>query len=768
MALNVISNYAANVAQRYLQRSDEAATRAVAKLSAGTRVLSARDDAASMAVATSIRSDIAGLKQAAVNTGQASSMLQIADGAMGTVTDILIRAKTLSVQAASDQLTDNQRAQINVEFQALQDEIDRIAKGTRFDGQSLLNGTGAAGQSSFVSAAVSNGNAVNKGAAYAFQVHENNLRFGNATYGHGTLAHYDGGKVSVTVNGIVYTTTLATGTPTADALATDLQAKLRAISGAGLGAATVTNNNGTFTINSGASDKSITALDIKKSDGTTAIGSETTYARQQFINVAAKVGSTELNFEIATADSFTMSNVVEKLNSDRLFSQYFQASSELVNADASKGRLYLTALTNDPLTAFSIKSRSSSGGAGTAIKGLEAADIKVGQSATYELGGTKVNAKDSFAFKLGGTESTVNMSDVAAWANQVSNVAAASGTADNTVAATKQRVEYDLSGLLTTANDALNVTINGVAGTTKKVAANGDAVATTIDAFIAANASISGATLSREGNKLVLTATTAGTGFVVTTVNAQKAGAIATEVFGTVTQANYSAAAVGVTADGRLVRKNTASVESFNTDVELSTQESLNFIAAYINDSSSPPHTLGQSVIAAVGPTNQLVLTTKGGTLGSQAAFSAGAYASSTGTEAFSATFQIGARNAASERLTVKIANVSAAGLGIDKAAAKVTSVAQALASLDKINAALDRLASARSAIGAQQNRLDFAAENLSVTIENSEAARSNLLDLDVSAEMSFFVSQQILQQAGVSMLAQANQMPQNLLRLFR
>ena len=118
MALNVISNYAANVAQRYLQRSDEAATRSVAKLSAGTRVLTARDDAASMAVATSIRSDIAGLKQAAVNTGQASSMLQIADGAMGTVTDILIRAKTLAVQAASDQLTNNQRGQVNVEFQA--------------------------------------------------------------------------------------------------------------------------------------------------------------------------------------------------------------------------------------------------------------------------------------------------------------------------------------------------------------------------------------------------------------------------------------------------------------------------------------------------------------------------------------------------------------------------------------------------------------------------------------------------------------------------
>ena len=159
MALNVISNYAAAVAQRYLQQSDSEATRSVAKLSAGTRVLSARDDAASMAISTSIRSDIAGLKQAAVNAGQASSMLQIADGAMGTVTDILIRAKSLAIQASSDQLTDNQRAMVGKEFEALQEEMDRISKGTRFDGQTLLAGSGAAGISSVRSASVSNGNA---------------------------------------------------------------------------------------------------------------------------------------------------------------------------------------------------------------------------------------------------------------------------------------------------------------------------------------------------------------------------------------------------------------------------------------------------------------------------------------------------------------------------------------------------------------------------------------------------------------------------------
>ncbi|MFT5438259.1 MAG: flagellin, partial [Alphaproteobacteria bacterium] len=66
------------------------------------------------------------------------------------------------------------------------------------------------------------------------------------------------------------------------------------------------------------------------------------------------------------------------------------------------------------------------------------------------------------------------------------------------------------------------------------------------------------------------------------------------------------------------------------------------------------------------------------------------------------------------------------------------------------------------------QNRLEFAAANIATATENTEAARSQLLDLDVASEMSSFVSKQLLIQAGVAMLAQANQLPQGLLSLFR
>ena len=140
MPLNIISNFAANVAHRNLTMSDSAATSSLAKLSAGTRVLSAKDDAASLAIGSRLNAEITGLKQAAVNAGQAVSMLQIADGAMNQVNDILTRMKSLSVQAGSGQLATAERTKLDSEFQALVSEIDRISIDTEFAGTLLVNG----------------------------------------------------------------------------------------------------------------------------------------------------------------------------------------------------------------------------------------------------------------------------------------------------------------------------------------------------------------------------------------------------------------------------------------------------------------------------------------------------------------------------------------------------------------------------------------------------------------------------------------------------
>ena len=141
MPLNLISNFAANVAQRNLSMSDAAATSSLAKLSSGTRVVSAKDDAASLAVGSRLNAEVIGLKQASVNAGQAISMLQIADGAMAKVDDILVRMKSLAVQAGSGQLSATERSMLNTEFLALRSEVDRISNDTDFAGTSLVDGS---------------------------------------------------------------------------------------------------------------------------------------------------------------------------------------------------------------------------------------------------------------------------------------------------------------------------------------------------------------------------------------------------------------------------------------------------------------------------------------------------------------------------------------------------------------------------------------------------------------------------------------------------
>ena len=149
MPLNVVSNHAANVAHRNLQMNDAAASNSLGKLSTGRRVVNAKDDAASMAIGQRLNSEVQGLKQAVVNSGQANSMLQIADGAMSTTSDILTRMKVLSIQSSSGNLSSTEREFLDAEYQALFSEIDRIADDTDFAGTKLLDGaiqvTAAAG-----------------------------------------------------------------------------------------------------------------------------------------------------------------------------------------------------------------------------------------------------------------------------------------------------------------------------------------------------------------------------------------------------------------------------------------------------------------------------------------------------------------------------------------------------------------------------------------------------------------------------------------------
>ncbi|MCZ6665930.1 MAG: flagellin [Gammaproteobacteria bacterium] len=141
MALNIISNFAANVAHRNLVKTDMESTSSLAKLSSGQRIISAKDDAASLAIGSRLAAEVGALGQASANASQAGSMLQIADGSMARANEILIRMKTLAVQSASGQLSNTERSILDVEYQALKAEIIRIGADTEFNGVKMLAGS---------------------------------------------------------------------------------------------------------------------------------------------------------------------------------------------------------------------------------------------------------------------------------------------------------------------------------------------------------------------------------------------------------------------------------------------------------------------------------------------------------------------------------------------------------------------------------------------------------------------------------------------------
>lgn len=116
--------------------------RSIERLSSGYRINRAGDDAAGLGISEKLRAKTRGLVQAQRNASDGISLIQVAEGGLGEVQNILVRLRELGVQAASDTIGQRERRYLNEEFQSLKAEIDRIANSTEFNGTYLLDGTG--------------------------------------------------------------------------------------------------------------------------------------------------------------------------------------------------------------------------------------------------------------------------------------------------------------------------------------------------------------------------------------------------------------------------------------------------------------------------------------------------------------------------------------------------------------------------------------------------------------------------------------------------
>jgi flagellin len=133
-------NPGANTAQSSLDSANKMSNDAINKLASGNRITSAKDDVAGLAVGTTLQSKVQTLKSSSINIEQANSLLQVADGSMKEIGDILKRQSSLAQQASSGALDSVARSFLQEEFSKLESEIDRIAENTNFNNLKLLNG----------------------------------------------------------------------------------------------------------------------------------------------------------------------------------------------------------------------------------------------------------------------------------------------------------------------------------------------------------------------------------------------------------------------------------------------------------------------------------------------------------------------------------------------------------------------------------------------------------------------------------------------------
>ncbi len=142
MGLRISTNVASLNAQKNLRATNAGLDRSLARLSSGFRINQAADDAAGLAISENLRATIRGQKQASRNAEDGVSLVQVAEGGLNEISNMLIRLRELGVQASSDTIGETERKFLDVEYQQLKSEIQRISEVTTFNSRDLLNGTG--------------------------------------------------------------------------------------------------------------------------------------------------------------------------------------------------------------------------------------------------------------------------------------------------------------------------------------------------------------------------------------------------------------------------------------------------------------------------------------------------------------------------------------------------------------------------------------------------------------------------------------------------
>ena len=748
MSLRINQNVLSVNTYGTISKTSSRLEKSIAKLSSGLRINSAADDAAGLAISEKMRRQIRGLNRAVLNAQDGISMVQTAEGALGETHSILQRMRELASQSANDTLTSNDRLEIQKEVNQLRDEINRISTSTEFNTKRLLDGSQTAlisASSDSVTGIVAgsiNGASADYDVSIALlsggvsQMHRSQIFTLND--GSGKLADGSTQLQSIAqfydANGVFVLDTpqslnvhgngedadiILDGQMTLDNLAADLQNAL--VSKSGL------------------------SIDSSKSAVVNTVQSKVAGVGGYLELVSGFVGD-QGEFSFASDQK-----IMDALG----FSIQREAVNSQVEVTAKDGFGNTRTVRTEGSTAMGLLNgidvnftSQSAQIAGT--KGLELGlEFDADQEFDISAGGGTVNVVlGTGAWTMGGIADSIN--------EQISDAGTAPGLAAKVVDG-ELRIEYDRpsSAAASIGSTVVLVSATANAGTLGFVDGTYSGF---VDAKKDVNAiewgfssKISTASYGvADGTAVIISVSDGIDSAAITLFTAQGIASLtaADMVKFTDFQAATNAALDGADVDMRLDQIGGAM--SF-TALRVGT-ENMDNAANITSMVTLATHTAQASMIQDL--------------FGLAAGTSKGSGDTNFKMHVVDrqAQFQLGADQG--QTMSINIANMSAKALGVENL--DLTNVAGANEAMGKLNKAIDMVSSERSKLGSYQNRLEYSINNLRNTHSNLTAAESRIRDADIAIEMIEFTRNQIVQQSGTAMLAQANMVPQGVLQLLK
>jgi len=750
MPLSIQTNVASLNAQRNLNSSQGGLATSLQRLSSGLRINSAKDDAAGLAIADRMTAQVNGLGQASRNANDGISLTQTAEGALQESTNILQRVRELAVQSANSTNSATDRLSLQSEVNQLVSELDRISDTTSFNGIKLLDGSfqaqqfqvGAnAGETISITVAEANSSSLGvekkntdnstQGIEVATSSHEVNMSTTNL----GTAATPSDDWLTIKNSIAAQNITVSYTSGVADQIVSttvDDSAKVIAetLSGIdGVDASATTSATLNFTAADASTGDTISLFFEQQSTNATPFNQEAiSFAGDNDATIA------ESNFDTA------IQNAVTNINSD------------LSNSDLSydKDSNTITSASGLDLGFFSFRDDNTSGDNASAqisISGVQGSPVVINST----------NATDSTV--VTGTITTVIDNSVS---SITSNTIDGSGGIFTIASAGEPATVSDNSnGTLNVAGGnnvtAQDLTITGTGSTTVAVAE--DLSAKDLAALVN---SVTDETGVNATAKTIATLSNLDTDGVVSfsfvdesnTAVDISANVTTTDLTALATSINDNTGKTGITATLSLTKDSIELTDNTGNDIKIldfnsSGADAITAVTMDVkgSESASAAVTLsaGNSTITdstVVGGNVEFKSSANTFTISSSVAGSAGGLFS-TDADVLNSS---------------ELSNV---------AALDISTVAGANEAIDIVDGALASIDSNRADLGAIQNRFTSTISNLSVSIENISAARGRIQDTDFASETANMTKNQILQQAGTAMLAQANQLPQAVLSLL-